>query len=159
EAQRIRQDSVVRVAPKGMLGDKQVVIERGSIELPHLPAGSVIPSSQEQGLLAKFESLGEKADAVLGNLEKTSGALAEEDFRHDGQAGLRAAGGVLQALDEGQGHVPRLLHDADEAARLAKAVENLERSPAQLNQVLARVDRVVARINQGPGFAHDVVYG
>lgn len=159
EAQRIRQDSVVRVAPKGMLGDKQVVIERGSIELPHLPAGSVIPSSQEQGLFAKFESLGEKADAVLGNLEKTSGALAEEEFRHDVQGTVRAARSVLQALDEGQGYVPRLLHDADEAARLSKAVENLERSTAQLNQVLSRVDRVVARINQGPGFAHDVVYG
>lgn len=159
EAQRIRTDSVVTVAPKGMLGDKQIVIERGSLDKPHLPSESVIPSSQEQGLFAKFESLGEKAESVLGNLEKTSGTLADGDFRDDIQGTVRAARSVLQSLDEGQGYVPRLLHDAEEAERLSKAVQSLERSTAQLNQVLARVDRVVAQVNQGPGFAHEVVYG
>ncbi len=159
EARRIREDSRVKVAPKGMLGDKQIIITKGTMSEPQIPEGQKIPSSQERSLFAQVEQLGEKFGSVLGNLEKTSGALAQEDFHDDMQTSMHSVRSVLENLDHGNGYLPRLLKDKDEAERLSQAVSNLERSTAQLNQVLRRVDQVLARVNEGPGFAHDVVYG
>ncbi len=159
EARRIREDSRVKVAPKGMLGDKQIVITKGTMSKAQIPEGERIPSSEERSLFAQVEQLGEKFGSVLGNLEKTSGALAEDEFHDDMQGSVRAVRSVLENLQQGEGYVPVLLRDKAEAERLSKAVANLERSTAQLNQVLHRVDKVLAQVNQGPGFAHDVVYG
>lgn len=159
EARRIRLDSRASVAPKGLLGDKLITISKGSPTEPQIEEGNVIPSVQQKGLMAQFEGLGEKADAVLGNLEKTSGTLAEQTFRDDLQSSARAVRSVLENLDKGEGYVPKLLKDGDEAARLSQAVANLEKTSAQLTQVLARVDKAVAQVHSGPGFAHDVLYG
>lgn len=159
EARRIRNDSRASVAPKGLLGDKLITVSKGSIGEDQIPEGNMIPSEKQQGIMARFEGLGEKADAVLGNLEKTSGTLATEQFRDDVEVSVRSVRNVLETLNKGEGYVPKLLNDGVEAERLSRAVASLERSSEQLNQVLRRVDAVVVRINQGPGFAHELVYG
>lgn len=159
EARRIRLDSRASVAPKGLLGDKLITVSKGSIGEDNIPEGSMIPSEKQQGIMARFEGLGEKADAVLGNLEKTSGTLATERFREDVEVSVRSVRNVLETLDKGEGYVPKLLKDGAEAERLSRAIAGLERSSEQLNQLLRRVDAVVVRINQGPGFAHELVYG
>src|SRR5207248_391447 len=60
---------------------------------------------------------------------------------------------------QGDGYVGRLLHDPAEAKRLSNAVANLDRASAQLDGILGGVSAAVARVNHGPGFAHEVVYG
>jgi phospholipid/cholesterol/gamma-HCH transport system substrate-binding protein len=159
EARRIRSDSRASVAPKGLLGDKLIQISKGSPDQEQLPEGSVIPSEKAQGMFAQFEGLGEKANAVLGNLEKTSGTLAEQEFREDVQLSVRAARNVLQNLESGEGYVPRLLNDPGESERLSRAVTNLEKTSAQLTQVLRELDKAVGQVHSGPGFAHDLLYG
>src|SRR5690606_1647906 len=57
------------------------------------------------------------------------------------------------------GYVPKLLHDEAEAERLSRTIQNLERATAELNQTLRGVNDIVARVQKGPGFVHDVVYG
>lgn len=159
EARRIRQDSRASVAPKGLLGDKLIDISKGSIGEGQIPEGTMIPSVRQQGLFAKFDVIGEKAEAVLGNLEKTSGALADQQFRDDMQGSMRAIRRVVESLDQGQGYVPRLLNDPEEADRLSRAISNLEKTSVELNQLLAQVQKTVDQVNKGPGFAHDVLYG
>jgi phospholipid/cholesterol/gamma-HCH transport system substrate-binding protein len=159
EARRIRADSRVLVSPKGFLGDKLITITIGSPGESQLAEGSVIPSGQSQGLMAELAGLGEKAGNVLGNLEKTSHTIATEEFRDDVQVSMRSVRNVLESLDQGDGYLPRLMRDGDEAGRLSRAVANLEKSTLELNRVLRRVDTVVARVADGPGFAHQLIYG
>src|SRR4029079_4290134 len=59
----------------------------------------------------------------------------------------------------GPGYAARLMHDPDEANRLSSTIANLERMSARLDRVIAGVNEAVDRVNQGPGLAHEVVYG
>jgi phospholipid/cholesterol/gamma-HCH transport system substrate-binding protein len=114
---------------------------------------------RQHGLLQQFAGISEKAETVLGNLEKTSGTLADQAFRDDILGSMRAIGSVVESMENGDGYVPRLLRDGAEADRLSRAVVNLEKTTIELNQVLAQVQKSMTQINNGPGFAHDVLYG
>jgi phospholipid/cholesterol/gamma-HCH transport system substrate-binding protein len=159
EARRIRKDSVASIAPKGMLGDKLVSITIGDQAQPELPEESMIPSVAEQGLFGSIAKIGVKAESVLSNLEKTSGTLADDQFRDAIKDSANSVRSILETVDQGDGYVPKLLRDKDEAERLSQTVANLERASARLERVLGGVDLAVARVNQGPGFAHEVLYG
>jgi phospholipid/cholesterol/gamma-HCH transport system substrate-binding protein len=161
EAPRIRTSSRASIAAKGLLGDKMVTISPGRPDEPSLPGG-LIPSAPAEDftqVLSQVGAITERARGVLTNLEAATGTLAEEELRQDVRLGVHALSNVLVALDSKQGYQGRLLHDPAEAERLSGVVGNLERTTARLDSVLAGVDRVVARINEGPGMAHELIYG
>lgn len=158
ESRRIRQDSTIAIAPKGLLGDKLLSLTVGKPDLPALPPGSTIPTSEGGGLFAQVEAMGEKAGAVLANLEKTSGTLAEDQFRQDLRDSATAVRSLLQKAESGQGYIPRLIHDQAEAERLSKVVQNLEVTTRRLDQLLRGLDTAVARVNNGPGLVHELIY-
>lgn len=162
EARRIREDSHVSIAGKGLLGDKMLVITPGDPSKPPIPAGEVIPTDQTPGLeetLQKLTGIGDKAERVVSNLEKTTGALSDDKFTKDLQGTVSSLNNILKAVDQGDGYAKKLLHDPNEAERLSRTLANLERSSAELNQVLHGVNSVVGRVRSGPGFVHEVVYG
>jgi phospholipid/cholesterol/gamma-HCH transport system substrate-binding protein len=158
EARRIREDSTITIAPKGLLGDKLLSLSVGHPDKGELPPGSTIPTAQGGGLFSQVEEMGEKAGAVLANLEKTSGTLADDDFRQDLRESAAALRGLLQKAESGQGYIPRLLHDQAEADRLSKVVQNLEVTTRRLDQLMRGLDTAVARINSGPGLVHELIY-
>ena len=95
----------------------------------------------------------------MGNLEKTSSTFAEESFRQDLRDTVSALKGVTSSLNQGDGYIPKLLNDADEAAQMSRVIGNLERSTRQLETALAGLDKAIAQINTGPGLLHEVIYG
>lgn len=159
DARRIRVDSIATIEAKGMLGDKLLNISPGSPDKPKLKDGEFILSGKGGGLFATLEGLGAKADAVMGNLETTSGTLAEPEFRQNVTETVGAARDLLHSLQNGDGYVPRLIHDSKEADKLSRAITNLETTSQRLNQLLAHTDTAVQRINQGPGLVHELIYG
>jgi phospholipid/cholesterol/gamma-HCH transport system substrate-binding protein len=162
EALRIRSDSVATIGNKGLLGDKMVVIRVGTPDHAPLPPGSTIKSEAPEDLSAIADRLGtisEKAEVVMGNLQKTTETLADPDVRDDLKSTVKSLSHILKALDEGDGYAARLLKDPAEADRVSHAVANLEHATAQLDQALGGTAAAVARVNQGPGFAHDLIYG
>ena len=158
EAKRIRGDSVASIAPKGMLGDKLIVVTKGSLDRPIVEPGGQIKSGKPDGLFAQVGDIGQKAGALLTNLEKTTSTLASDEFQGDMQGSASSLRGVLKNLENGEGFIPRLLKDKTEADRLSKAVENLERTSAKLNRVLGQMDQALARVNRGPGLVHQLIY-
>lgn len=159
DARRIRVDSVARIEAKGMLGDKLLSISPGSPDKPALKEDEFILGSEGDDIFGRLGSLSEKADSVMTNLEKTSGTFAEPQFREDVRGAISSARGFLDSLNEGEGYVPKLIKDKDEAERLSRAVTNLEQTSNRLNQILAQVNTAVKRVNEGPGLAHEVIYG
>jgi phospholipid/cholesterol/gamma-HCH transport system substrate-binding protein len=159
DARRIRVDSIAKIEAKGMLGDKLLSISPGSSDKPLLKEGEFILSSEGNDIFGRLDSLSEKADAVMGNLEKTSGTFAEPAFREDVRGAVESARSFLDSLEHGQGYLPRLIHDKQEADKLSAAVSSLEATSDRLNRILDQVNTAVTRVNQGPGLAHEVLYG
>lgn len=161
-ATRIRQDSVASIAGKGMLGDKMVVITVGDSAAPEIAPGATIQSSEGGGLEAMMErvgAIGEKADRVMSNLETTTGTLADDRFRADLASTLHSVAGILEKVNEGDGYVSRLLRDPAEADRLSTLVGSLEQTARDLRGTVAHANAVMTRVEQGPGFTHDLIYG
>jgi len=162
ESRRIRADSTAMVGNKGLLGDKMIVIRVGSQDKKQLAAGSTIPSevgTDFGALTEKLSGITTKADAVMTNLEKTTTTFADPALQEDLKSSVKALSHILKAVDEGDGYVARLIRDPAEAKKLSGLITSLDHAAAELDQTLAGVNTAVARVNRGPGFAHDVVYG
>jgi phospholipid/cholesterol/gamma-HCH transport system substrate-binding protein len=162
ESRRIREDSTVMVGNKGLLGDKMLVVKVGDPTKNQLTPGSTIPSEKGTDFSAIGEKLGtmtNKADAILGNLEKATGALAEPGVTDDLKSTVKALSHILKQVDEGDGYIARLVRDPAEAKKLSALITSLDHAAGELDQTLGGVNTAVARVNHGPGFAHDVLYG
>lgn len=162
DARRLRADSVASIEDKGLLGDKMIVIAPGSPDKAQIPAGGTVPSKEGQdmsAMISKVTKIGNSAERVMGNLEKTTDTLADKDFNDNVRSSAHSLSNVLDTLDKGDGYIPRLLRDQKEADKLSHAVSNLDHATAELDRTLANVNSIVARVQQGPGFAHEIVYG
>lgn len=162
EARRIRKDSVVYIDSKGLLGDKMVTLRAGTPGTDRILPGGVVPTKPGKDMadmVGQVANISAKAESVMGNLEKTTGAMADDRFTQDMQSSVRSLNNILKNLDEGNGYAGKLLKDPTEAERLSRTLTNLERATSELNQTLRGVNAVVTRVQTGPGFAHDVVYG
>jgi phospholipid/cholesterol/gamma-HCH transport system substrate-binding protein len=162
ESRRIRTDSTAAIENKGLLGDKMITIKPGSPDKPEIPPGGTIPAAPSEDLaemISRVSSIGVKAEKVVSNLEKTTGALSDKEFTEDLQGTVKNLNNVLEAIDKGDGYASKVLHDPNEAQKLSRTLANLERTSAELNQTLRNVNSIVRRVEQGPGFAHEVIYG
>lgn len=162
EAVRIRQDSVATIGNKGLLGDKMIVITVGSGTSPMLPEGSTVKSQPPSDLSQIADRLGtisEKAEAVIDNLKTTTNTFAEPGMQNDLRASVHSLSNILEKIDHGDGYVAKLLKDPNESEKMSRSLANLEHASAELDGTLAGLNAAVARVNHGPGFAHDVLYG
>jgi phospholipid/cholesterol/gamma-HCH transport system substrate-binding protein len=162
EARRIRVDSVATIGNKGLLGDKMVVIKVGSPDKPAVEPGATIQSEPPMDLSVLTDRLAvisEKAETVMSNLQKTTDTFADPIVRDDLRRTVHSLSSIMESVDNGDGYIGRLLHDPAEARRISHSVANLERASGELGGILDGVNSTVARVNHGPGFAHDVVYG
>jgi phospholipid/cholesterol/gamma-HCH transport system substrate-binding protein len=162
ESRRIRQDSTATVGNKGLLGDKMVVISVGDATQKQLAPGSTIKSevgSDFSALGEKLSAITVKADAVMTNLQRATDSFADPEVQQDLKTSIKALTHILKAVDEGDGYVARLLRDPAEAKKLSALVGSLDRAVGDFDQTLGGVNTAVARLNHGPGFAHEVLYG
>jgi len=162
QAPRIRDDSVATIENRGLLGDKMVQISAGDMALPVVPVGGEVRSRDPQDLadmLKKVTSLGDKAEGVMINLEKTTGTFAEPKFQEDMKTGMRSLSGILESVDKQEGYIGKLMSDPAEAAKISRMLSNLERTTASLDRLVGGLNKAVDRVNHGPGLVHDLVYG
>lgn len=162
ESRRIRQDSVATIEGKGLLGDKMIVITVGNQRLPQVPVGGEVTSKEGDDMAALMGKLGNitvQVEKVVGNLEKTTSSLADEKLHGDLRGSVESMNGILKAVDGGDGYVGKLIKSPEESQRLSQVMQNLENATAQLNRTTASINAILARVENGPGLAHEVLYG
>ncbi len=161
EARRIRKDSLATIEGKGLLGDKMIVITVGAASSPQLPIGGRIRSKEAEDMsqmVAKLGSITSQVEKVVVNLERTSGALADEKFHDDLKSSVHSLSGILNSMNQGEGYVGKMLNDPAEADRLSKTVDNLSRATDEMSRTAAGVNAILARVQNGPGLAHEIIY-
>ena len=162
DSRRIRKDSVATIEGKGLLGDKMIVVSVGSPGQAQLPEGAEIPSRAAEDfskLMGRLSNISGQVEKVVTNLEHATNSLSDEKFQGDIRNSTASLARILDSVDRGDGYIGKLLHDPGEAARLSQLMGNLQQTSAELTRATQNVNQVLTRVNTGPGFAHEVVYG
>jgi len=162
DARRIRKDSVATIEGKGLLGDKMIVVTVGSVGQAQLPEGSAIPSKAAEDmskLIGRISNISGQVEKVVTNLERATNSLSDEKFQGDVRNSLASLARILDSVDRGDGYVGKLLHDPAEAQRLSGLMSNLQQTSGELTRASQSVNQILTRVNTGPGFVHEVVYG
>ena len=162
ESRRIRQDSQATIESKGLLGDKMIVVTVGNPRLPQIPVGGEVPSKEGDDMAAMMGKLGSitvQVEKVVGNLERTTNSLADEKLQGNLKSSVESMNGILKSVDAGDGYVGKLIKSPEESQRLSQVMQNLETATAQLNRTTASINAILARVENGPGLAHEVLYG
>ncbi len=158
EAGRIRKDSIARVAAKGLLGDKMVEITKGT-SADIVPAGGEIRGEDPTDLMGIAQGMTTKANAALGNISKMSETLADERLHSDLRGTASSMNKLMSEVANGDGYPRKLLTDKDEAERISRTLQNLDRASSELALTLGELRGVLTRVKSGPGFAHEMIYG
>jgi phospholipid/cholesterol/gamma-HCH transport system substrate-binding protein len=159
EATRIKSDSLVRVAAKGLLGDKMIEITRGKPESPGVEPGAQLVSEEPKDLMGKVDSISDRAEGTMAEVQEVAHKLNDEKLHRDLRESVASVNAILKDVADGEGYPHRFLTDPREAERISNTLENLDRTSAELAVTLAEVRQVAARVRTGPGFTHDVIYG
>jgi phospholipid/cholesterol/gamma-HCH transport system substrate-binding protein len=158
EAPQVREDSRVKVATKGLLGDKMIEIDRGTSP-KSAQIGSVLRGDEPEDMMGKANDMAAKADRALTHVEDITRSLADEELQRDLKQSVASLNKVMRDLSEGEGYPHKFITDKAEAERISRTFDSLNRTSTELNATLAEVRGVVGRVKTGPGFAHDVIYG
>lgn len=154
--------TVARVVNKGLLGDKMIELTVGDMRFPQAKEGTELRTEDPVDLgkyIAKFEAISEKADRTLANIERVTGALANDKFTQDLQGTMTAVHDILDAVahnKEGAAH--KLLFDPEEAKKIDALLANAVVISRELGGVSSDVHGMTTRVAQGPGLAHTLLY-
>jgi phospholipid/cholesterol/gamma-HCH transport system substrate-binding protein len=158
---RIRDDSVVTISNKGLLGDKMLEISQGSEGRPMIPAGGEIASKQPEDFskyVTKANDVLELTKDVLTNVKTATGTLSDEKVAADLKASLAATRKLLEDAASNDGFVHRLLSDPKMADHLDDAIQSGARAGKQFEGVAGDVRGLLAQAKSGPGFLHALLY-
>jgi phospholipid/cholesterol/gamma-HCH transport system substrate-binding protein len=134
----------------------------GSQSAPTVPAEGTIKSEDPTDFTNLFSEVGDmtqRADKILVNLEITTKALADAQLHEDVRRSIHSVNLILTEVAEGQGYVHRILSDPKEAERLSHLVTTFDRVGVEAEGTVAEARKAAARVNTGPGFVHEVLYG
>jgi phospholipid/cholesterol/gamma-HCH transport system substrate-binding protein len=159
EAARIKVDSIVKVASKGLLGDKMIEITRGTPDAAVVDGKSPLLSEEPKDMFGKVDTISEKVDDTLGEVQEVAHKLNDEKLHRDLREAMAHMNAILGEVADGKGYPHLFLTDEHEAQRISDMIVNLDRTSAELATTLTEVRQVAARVRSGPGFTHDVIYG
>lgn len=162
EAARIRQDTIAKISNKGLLGDKMIELAGGSPNSPPVAADGIIKGEEPADFTNVFSqvgSLAHHAETILENIEVTTRSLADAQLQQDLRSSTHSVSLILNQIAEGQGYAHKLLADPAEAERIAHLMRTLEGAAAEFEGTAVEARKAVARVNQGPGFVHEFLYG
>ncbi len=138
----VRKDSVVTIATQGVVGDKLLMVQPGSVQAPEAAPGTTLPSKEPldmSELLNKSAGLLNDASGtmktVAGKLNGTLDAVTTT---------VNNANDLVVGIKEGKGVAGVLLRDPATAANVRQAVANVRDASAGLNHAAGQADLLVS---------------
>ncbi len=157
-APRVRADSVASITNKGFLGDKMLLITQGKSPDIVTP-GATIPSEEPGDFIKELGEMKGDAMSTMSDVKRVAKELADEKLHADLRSAVKKVDTILGQVSEGEGYPRHFLSDPEEAKRISRTIDNLDRSAAELAATLREFRAIAEQVKNGPGFAHDVVYG
>lgn len=159
---RIRADSVARLASKGLLGDLIVNVSLGSPEAPPLRNGDRLRSAEGADLAEMARSLKE----ALAGVQKLAAGLDERlrlvltpQAAQDLGRAVHATANLLEKVEKGDGLLHALIYRADMTRDAAGLLASGRAGADRLAAAAGRLDRALLSLERGPGALHELLYG
>lgn len=157
DAGRVKVDSRAKIGNKGLLGDKLVELSLGSGD--SAKAGTHLDSDPPSDMFGKIGTMADKAEVVMDNIERATRPLGDEKLHKDIQGSVASVNDILNEVAHGKGYPHKFLTDEEEAERISRVIKGLEKTTQEAESAIRDVRTLVYRVQSGPGFAHDVLYG
>lgn len=142
----IRADSLVSVETEGLVGDKFLLIRKGTDRAAEAAAGATLPSKEP------FE-IGKMLEQANGLLTQVGGTISEVQGKLDGALGavtstVNNTNGVVSDIRRGKGTAGLLLEDPKTAADVQQTVLNTRNATEGLNRTVQQVNGMVEDAQQ-----------
>jgi phospholipid/cholesterol/gamma-HCH transport system substrate-binding protein len=160
-AERIRADSVVRLASQGVLGDKALDITVGSLTAAAMPEGSVLPVVEGGDLAALMKSASqvmENTVAVSETLREAVQIYADPAMARDVAASVRSLRGLLEEVEKGEGVLHALIYDKQAGREVRSLLANASGAAARMDSAVGEVEMLLRQVRTGDGTAHALLY-
>jgi len=160
-AARVREDSVARLANRGVLGDKAVDISIGSLDQPQIPPGGRIPSIEGGDLTSLLRGASRVMDDTVEmsrTLREAVSLYADPELAEDVAASMRSLRGLLREVKEGDGVLHALIYDEEAGRRVPTLLANASRVALRVDQALGHVEALLKEVRTGDGTAHALIY-
>ncbi|AKU99942.1 Mce family protein [Labilithrix luteola] len=161
EAGRVRKDSTVTIAGKGLLGDKMIELTVGSPDQEAIPEGGTIksvPSSDLGQIVSDAQDVARQAKLALQNVQKITEQIADPQFTSDLRGTVKSLHDILDGVAHKDGVAHRMIFDPEEARRVDHILANLDSATANMNAISSDAREITSRAKSGPGLVHTLVY-
>ncbi len=157
---RVREDSVVRIVSKGLLGDKALDVTMGT-RGAQARDGSTIRTNESDDLGNAMARAGEiltRATQILDNVNNATRPLADPAFSRDALALVHNLQTITRQAAEGPGTVHELLTNDATARRLESTLAAAQVAANRAADSAAHVEAIAREARNGRGLVHALVY-
>lgn len=161
ELVRLRRDSVVRIASKGLLGDKALDITMGSPSQPPLRENDEMRSEESDDMGTAIRTAGtalQRANEVLNNVVAVTRPLANDRLGNDILAITHDIRTITHQIAEGPGTAHALLSDPTMSRRVESTLAALNVTAQRVADASGHVEAIAREARTGRGLVHALVY-
>jgi phospholipid/cholesterol/gamma-HCH transport system substrate-binding protein len=158
EAARVREDSLARVASKGLLGDKMIEITVSDGRAPPQDPAKLLKSEDPKDMFAAMNDLAARAQKVVERIEPLAQQLGDPKFAEDIKGSAEDLHRIMDGIAKNDSVVHKLLFDPEEGRKFSQLMTNVNHVTYNLDGVLSDTKELTSRVKTGPGIAHALVY-
>lgn len=159
--ERVRRDSVARVAGRGVLGDKAIDISLGSPEAEELKPGGEIATGSSGDISSLLKAGGEIVDnavAITRDLRGAVAAYTDPDLRKDFTGLIKSVRNIAGEIETGKGPVHQIVYDKQAGADLRNLLTSAAATAAKLDGAVEQAEAILRDVRTNNGTAHTIIY-
>jgi phospholipid/cholesterol/gamma-HCH transport system substrate-binding protein len=161
-ADRVREDSVVRLSSLGVVGEKAVDVSLGSVNSPLVPDGGVLRSDMSGDLNTLMQAASqvmEDSKAISRSLRVAVETYADPRLAEDVSASLHSLRALLEEVEKGDGVLHALIYDKEAGRQVRGLIAEASSTARRVDGAVAHVEALLKEVRHGDGTAHALIYG
>lgn len=161
QLQRVRSDSRVSIASKGLLGDKALDISMGTAAGHALASGATVQSEETDDMASALRAASQAAvrvNTVLEDISHLTATLAAPQTTADMQSAMHDLSSITHQIAVGPGPAHEMLTSEPMARRIDALVASLQSTANHASGTMDSVDGLVREARTGNGLVHALVY-
>lgn len=161
-ADRVREDSVVRLSSLGVLGEKAVDLTLGSPKAQHVADEGVLRSDTSGDLNTLLTAAGQVLNdsrAISGALRTAVETYADPKLAEDVSASLHSLRTLLEEVEKGDGVLHALIYDKEAGKQVRGLLANASQAAERVDGAVGHVEALLEEVRKGDGTAHALIYG